>query len=102
MNGQGTDYTNRGFSWFYTVPAEIVRRTTASALVLLSLIATSLHHVCILHAFEAEARLNNFKNSVRTAKKTHLLTVTKINLLMVFKEIISVYSENHTKPVNTK
>jgi hypothetical protein len=42
-----------------------------------------------------------FKYSVRTAKKTQHFTITKINWLMVFKEIIAVYSENHTKPINT-
>jgi hypothetical protein len=34
-----------------------------------------------------------FKHSVRTAKKTQLFTVTKINWLMLFKEAIAVYSE---------
>jgi hypothetical protein len=29
-------------------------------------------------------------------------TITKINWLMLFKEIIAVYSENHAKPRNTK
>jgi hypothetical protein len=43
-----------------------------------------------------------FKNSVRTAKKTQLFTITKINLLTLFKEIIAVYCENHTKQINTK
>jgi hypothetical protein len=43
-----------------------------------------------------------FKNSVRTAKKTPSFTITKINWLTLFKEIIAVYSENHTKPINTK
>jgi hypothetical protein len=44
-----------------------------------------------------------FKISVRTAKKnTTLHHYTKINLLMSFKEIITVYTENHTKPINTK
>jgi hypothetical protein len=38
-----------------------------------------------------------FHNLVRTAKKTQRFTITKINLLMVFKEIIAVYTENHTK-----
>jgi hypothetical protein len=38
-----------------------------------------------------------FKNSVRTAKKTQYFTITKINWLTLFKEIIAVYSENHTK-----
>jgi uncharacterized protein YktB (UPF0637 family) len=42
-----------------------------------------------------------FKNSVRTAKKTPHFTVTKIDRLTLFKEIIAVYSENHTKPIKT-
>jgi hypothetical protein len=43
-----------------------------------------------------------FKNSVRTAKKTQHFTIAKINWLMLFKEIIAVYSENHTEQINTK
>jgi hypothetical protein len=43
-----------------------------------------------------------FKNSVCTSKRTPNFTITKINRLMLFKEIIAVYSENHTKPINTK
>jgi hypothetical protein len=43
----------------------------------------------------------NDKNSVHTSKKTQF-TITNINFLMRFKEIISVYTENHTRPVNTK
>jgi hypothetical protein len=35
------------------------------------------------------------------AKKTQHFTITKINWLTLFKEIIAVYSENHTKPINT-
>jgi hypothetical protein len=42
-----------------------------------------------------------FINSVRTAKKTPHFTFTKINWLMLFKEIIVVYFENHTKLINT-
>jgi hypothetical protein len=42
-----------------------------------------------------------FKDSVRTAKKTQLLTITKISWLTLFKEIIAVYTENHNKPINT-
>jgi hypothetical protein len=38
-----------------------------------------------------------FKNSARTAKKTPHLTVTKINWLTLFKEIIAGYSQNHMK-----
>jgi hypothetical protein len=42
-----------------------------------------------------------FKNAVRTAKKTLHFTIKKINWLTLFKEIIAVYSENHTKHINT-
>jgi hypothetical protein len=34
-----------------------------------------------------------FNNSVRTAKKTPHFTITQINRLTLFKEIIAVYSE---------
>jgi hypothetical protein len=43
-----------------------------------------------------------FKNSVRTTKKTQLFTITSISWLKLFKEIIAVYNENHTKSINTK
>jgi hypothetical protein len=42
-----------------------------------------------------------FKNSGH-AKTTPHFTVERINWLMLFKEIISVYSENHTKSINIK
>jgi hypothetical protein len=43
-----------------------------------------------------------FKKSVHTSKRTPHFTITKTNWLMLFKEIIAVYSENHAKPINTK
>jgi hypothetical protein len=43
-----------------------------------------------------------FKNSDRISKKTPHFTITNFNLLMLFKEIIAVYSDNHAEPVNTK
>jgi hypothetical protein len=42
------------------------------------------------------------KKSVHTSKITPHFTIIKINWLMPFKEIITVYSENHAKPINTK
>jgi hypothetical protein len=42
-----------------------------------------------------------FKNPVRTSKRTPHFTITKINLLTLFKEIIAVYSDNHAKTINT-
>jgi hypothetical protein len=41
-----------------------------------------------------------FKNLVRTSKRTQHFTITEINWLMTFKEIIAVYSENQTKHIN--
>jgi hypothetical protein len=56
---------------------------------------------CTVLPFKAETRVNIFKNSVRTAKKTPHFTVTKINRLTLFKEIIAVYCENRIKRVYT-
>jgi hypothetical protein len=42
------------------------------------------------------------KNSVRTSKRTPHFTITKINWLMLFKEIIDDCAENDTKLINTK
>jgi hypothetical protein len=42
------------------------------------------------------------KNSARTSKRTPHFNITTINLLTLFKEIILVYAENHTKPTNIK
>jgi hypothetical protein len=42
-----------------------------------------------------------FKNPVRTSKRTPHFTITKINWLTLFKEIIGVYTKNHRGPINT-
>jgi hypothetical protein len=42
-----------------------------------------------------------FKNSVRTSKRTPHFTITKINWLTLFKEIIAVYSETHKYRMNS-
>jgi hypothetical protein len=41
-----------------------------------------------------------FINSVRTSKKTQYVFIAKINWLMLFEEIIVVYSENYTGHTN--
>jgi hypothetical protein len=43
-----------------------------------------------------------FMNPVRTSKRTPHFTITEINWLTLFKEMVAVYSENHAKPINTK
>jgi hypothetical protein len=37
-----------------------------------------------------------YKNSVRTSQETHYVFVTKPNRLMLFRETVAVYCENHT------
>jgi hypothetical protein len=61
----------------------------------------SLLNVEIIWKFKAEARLN-YKHPVRTSKRTHAFAITKINWLMLFKETIAVYNENHTNPTHRK
>jgi hypothetical protein len=41
------------------------------------------------------------RNVVYTSKKTQLITVTKNNLLMLFKEVIVAYSERCVESRNT-
>jgi hypothetical protein len=43
-----------------------------------------------------------FKNPVRTSKRTLHFTITKINWLTLFKEIIAVYIETHIGHINTE
>jgi hypothetical protein len=41
-----------------------------------------------------------FKNSVPTSQKTNCISITKINQSVLFREIITVYSENPTIHIN--
>jgi uncharacterized membrane protein len=40
---------------------------------------------------------NIYRNSVRTSKETHYVSATKPNQLMLFRETVAVYCENHTE-----
>jgi hypothetical protein len=40
--------------------------------------------------------VNNSKNQGRTSKRTYLVTITNINVLALFKEMVAVYIDNHT------
>jgi hypothetical protein len=48
-------------------------------------------------SFETEFDLNN---AVRTSQETHYVSATKPNRLMLFREIIAVYCENHMEHIN--
>jgi hypothetical protein len=42
-----------------------------------------------------------YSNSVRTSQETHYVSTTKPNRLMLFRETVAVYCENHTEHTNT-
>jgi hypothetical protein len=42
-----------------------------------------------------------FKNLVLTSEKTQLISITKIKWLILFREIIALYTKHHTKQLNT-
>jgi hypothetical protein len=42
-----------------------------------------------------------YKTSVRTSQETHYVSATKANRLMLFRETVAVYCENHTEHMNT-
>jgi hypothetical protein len=42
-----------------------------------------------------------YENSVPTSQETHYVSDAKSNRLMLFRERIAVYSENHIKHANT-
>jgi hypothetical protein len=39
-------------------------------------------------------------NEDPTAEKKHCISIIRINWFMLFTEIITVYSENYTKPID--
>jgi hypothetical protein len=42
-----------------------------------------------------------YKNPVRTSQETHYVSTTKPNRLMLFRETVAVYCENHTEHINS-
>jgi len=51
--------------------------------------------------FETKINLNYIKDSVIIAQQTHSVTVIKTSHLMLYREIIAVCSQIHTKHINT-
>jgi len=47
-----------------------------------------------------EVDLSYSRQYVPASQRTHCISVTKPELLTVFEEVTSVYSENHMKPIN--
>jgi hypothetical protein len=44
---------------------------------------------------------SEYNISVRTSQETHYVSATKPNRLMLFRETVAVYCENHTEHVDT-
>jgi predicted Zn-dependent protease with MMP-like domain len=42
-----------------------------------------------------------YSNSVRTSQETYYVSATKPNRLMLFRETVAVYCENHTEHTDT-
>jgi hypothetical protein len=42
-----------------------------------------------------------YKNPVRTSQETHYVSAANPNRLMLFRETVAVYCENHTEHINT-
>jgi hypothetical protein len=42
-----------------------------------------------------------YKNSVFISQETHYISATKPNRLMLFRETVAVYCENHTEHTDT-
>jgi hypothetical protein len=91
--------------------AKGLRTVTGAVLTLTGLLswlkALTCSNQCLLllagrWACQSEFVYITFTNSVRTAKKTRHLTITKISWLMLWKKIIAFYTENITPPTNTK
>jgi hypothetical protein len=50
---------------------------------------------------ETEISSVAYKNLVRTSQETHYVSATKPNRLLLFRETVAVYCENHTEHTNT-
>jgi hypothetical protein len=54
-----------------------------------------------INPLKTEAQLNTHYLKIQfPPQRKHNATLININLLMMFMEIIAVYFENHTKPIN--
>jgi hypothetical protein len=55
------------------------------------------HEGTSLNLLKTEIQLILNINSVRTSQETHYVSATKPNRLMLFRETVAVYCENHTE-----
>jgi len=59
-------------------------------------------HFCMMfNPLEPEVHVHDTQNSVYTLQQEHGSFITETKQLMLFKEIITVYSEKYMKDINT-
>jgi hypothetical protein len=54
----------------------------------------------VLYPFNRENFMMHYENSARTSQETRHVSATKPSRLILFREIIAVYCENHTEHIN--
>jgi hypothetical protein len=90
---------NKMFVPKYKAPLAFPKNVLFTSTLLLSFLTCSLF---VFNPLKTKLVYVLFKIAVRTSKRTPHFTITKINLLTLFKEVIAVCSENDTKPKKTK
>jgi hypothetical protein len=65
-----------------------------------SIYGSSCNIIISSNPLKTELLLNNIY-SVRTSQETYYFSGTKSNRLILFRETVAVYCENHTKRTNT-
>jgi hypothetical protein len=60
-----------------------------------------LFYIFGINQLSTEIKLNNITGLVRTAQLTHVALFVSTSQLMLYREIIAVFSEIHTKSINT-
>jgi hypothetical protein len=55
------------------------------------------HVYCLFNPYGLKFFYTLYKDSARTLQVTQWVSITQSNQLMLFREIIAIYCENHTK-----
>jgi hypothetical protein len=54
-----------------------------------------------IHTGLNDVNIDTKAGSIRTSPETQSVCITKINRLMLFRETVAVYCENHTEHIDT-
>jgi hypothetical protein len=71
--------------------------------ILFAICTSTFGKLCVTYTLTCRRELSStplkvaYMKSIRTSQETHNVTVTETNRLMMFKETVAVYYENHTQ-----